>query len=816
MYHLFIKNKRKTGHGTKSAIRQSKLKNSMNVYKIVGDYTPVTFIPKMNRAKKVNVYKHILDLETHKMSSLVPDIRFYRVRDEFYEPLYFPVSSEMVTAESLLSPGSGIGGMGIKSFSVSFTGNNPFSFDKQISCDLQIYVDNLENIFKDPPPGYAKLADLFTLSNRGYVPLKDGLSQESSSEKVYRPSNYEISARMGYSVPTNSEILTPQERTAILNTGLSIRMTIIDHTIDVKQDGTAIISISYTGRLEGILKDSSLSLMRQPEELLLMAQFLAEGVSEKKTDQVTKEEKEKMESQQRLQTKTLMRKYFSYLSHQDVDSENDRLHRISISPSEIEAYKRYESVKQIEEDIREQNEGQGEEQIEDLIYASGQASRDIHFVFVGDMIESMSYNVRSNIEKAIAQARKRETEEGKDMEKSIQALQKSADLLKNVKILLGEVPLKISATDVRKINLADVPVSMEIFTKYFFDEIEQQSKTTLSVKKFLDDIATRIIKKALSGHNDIESPFLASNIQIRTLNITGPRSNKLTESEVEVSIDDLPDFIKRSNPKRKSEECEYYVVYAETTESDTSGLAGDIRDDVNNGIYHFHIGKNRGMLKSVGFSKMDVKGKKEALMLSSTSLYDELKMPYTARISMFGNGLFLPGSMVYVNPSSIGFGDPRNKRSAAARLGLGGYYQIISVNTSFDGSSMTTELETSYTSWADKDTSMLSELTPHLESKVDSVPSRSTNTDVEGNQRPVTSTEKAGDFETLLSSDLLTKQEKDDIVQLELGANPSSRDSVSRESQMPGIRGYVTKRNGADIRVEITNDNEVSISRVSL
>ena len=107
--------------------------------------------------------------------------------------------------------------------------------------------------------------------------------------------------------------------------------------------------------------------------------------------------------------------------------------------------------------------------------------------------------------------------------------------------------------------MADVPVSMEIFTKYFFDEIEQQSKTTLSVKKFLDDIATRIIRKALSGHNDVESPFLASNIQIRTLNITGPNAKKLSGSKVEVDIDDLPDFIKRTSPKRRTDETEYYI-----------------------------------------------------------------------------------------------------------------------------------------------------------------------------------------------------------------------------------------------------------------
>ena len=829
MYHLFVKNKRKGGHNSKSNIRQSKLKDSINVYKISGDYTPVTFISKLNRSKKLNVYKHILDLETYKMSSLIPDISFYRVRDEFYEPFYFPISSELVTTESLLAPGSGVGGVGIKSFSANFTGNNPFSFDKQISCTLEIYVDNLENIFKEPPPGYAKLADLFTISSRGYVSMKDGLSQEVSSEKIYRPSNYEISARMGYSVSPRTNLLTPEEKTAIQETGLSMRLTLNDHTINVQQDGTAVINISYTGRLEGILKDGSLSLLKDPEDLVLMAGYLAESETSKKVDAMSAEEKKASEARQRTETKNRMRKYFAYLSHINVDSAQDRLHRIGISALDIQAYKNYQTSKEVEASLEksfqeETDLFEGDEEFQNVIregqedrrYAFNSDTKDIHYVFVGDMLESMAYNVKNNIAEAIARAEKRQSSEGRDMSKSIEALQKSANMLKNIKILMGEIPIKVSKTEVRKINLADVPVSMEIFTKYFFDEIEQQSRTTLSVKKFLDDIATRIIRKALSGHNDIESPFLSSNIQIRTLNITGPNANKLSDSRVEVDIDELPDFIKRTSPKRRTDETEYYIIYAETTESDTSGLAGDLREDVKNGIYHFHVGKNRGMLKSIGFSKLDVKGRKEALMLESVSLYDELKMPYTARISMFGNGLFLPGAMVYVNPSSIGFGDPRNKRSAAARLGLGGYYQILSVNTSFDGSALTTDIETSYTSWADNDSSLLSELTPNSEPKVDQVPQRATNTDVENNQPPLSSFEKVSDFQTLLASDLLTKPEKDAIVQLELGANPVPEDPIVREPQTAGTRGYVTQRASANVRVEITDDNQISIARARM
>ena len=93
-------------------------------------------------------------------------------------------------------------------------------------------------------------------------------------------------------------------------------------------------------------------------------------------------------------------------------------------------------------------------------------------------------------------------------------------------------------------------------------------------------------------------------------------------------------------------------------------------------------------------------------MFESVSLYDELKMPYNANITLVGNNLFLPGSLIYINPASLGMGDPRNKRSAAARIGLGGYYRVITVTTTYSEGKLVTQLTTQHSSWADADPRM--------------------------------------------------------------------------------------------------------------
>tara|TARA_A100001011_G_C14228941_1_gene807892 strand:- start:1182 stop:1469 length:288 start_codon:yes stop_codon:yes gene_type:complete len=48
---------------------------------------------------------------------------------------------------------------------------------------------------------------------------------------------------------------------------------------------------------------------------------------------------------------------------------------------------------------------------------------------------------------------------------------------------------------------------------------------------------------------------------------------------------------------------------------------------------------------------------------------------------------------VYIDPNSLGFGDPRKKESAARKLGLGGYYSIIKVTTAFNSGVLSTNLQ---------------------------------------------------------------------------------------------------------------------------
>ena len=152
------------------------------------------------------------------------------------------------------------------------------------------------------------------------------------------------------------------------------------------------------------------------------------------------------------------------------------------------------------------------------------------------------------------------------------------------------------------------------------------SKHSFSVKQFLDDVCCKLITTALQASIAEDMPALASDIAIRSLLVTGPKSRKLDDSTIEIDVDDLPDFHSASKTKKTEDDMDYYIVYSEATEQTSSGLTGNMRSDTKNGIYHLQIGKDRGMLKNVSFSKFDVPGRREALMIESVSLFDELKI----------------------------------------------------------------------------------------------------------------------------------------------------------------------------------------------
>ena len=176
----------------KSSFGTAPLQNTIPLAKIVGPYKPSCVIGKTSvptkKASKYRLDRDFLNIENHKLSLLVPELRLYRVSgkgdtNRTYTPFYFPVTNNFsYTGDDkidLTKPFSSNASV-LKSFNIDFLGNNPYQAGVgMIQANLEIGVDSLSVLFDKPDDSYAELADLFVIRTQDAKKLPGGTKTPS-------------------------------------------------------------------------------------------------------------------------------------------------------------------------------------------------------------------------------------------------------------------------------------------------------------------------------------------------------------------------------------------------------------------------------------------------------------------------------------------------------------------------------------------------------------------------------------------------------------------------------------------------------------
>jgi hypothetical protein len=149
----------------------------------------------------------------------------------------------------------------------------------------------------------------------------------------------------------------------------------------------------------------------------------------------------------------------------------------------------------------------------------------------------------------------------------------------------------------------------------------------------------------------------------------------------------------------------FVTIYADF-KPETHGGQGSYVDDIEQGIYHFHIGANRGLLKKINFSKTNITYLRESRMLRHKGIGDfaQLSNVYNASLELYGNFLFFPGMQIFIDPFGLGgddFGSPQGGLYLAGAktinyaklMGIGGYHLITSVKTTIGVGGFKTTIE---------------------------------------------------------------------------------------------------------------------------
>ena len=141
---------------------------------------------------------------------------------------------------------------------------------------------------------------------------------------------------------------------------------------------------------------------------------------------------------------------------------------------------------------------------------------------------------------------------------------------------------------------------------------------------------------------------------------------------------------------------DYLLVYG-TTSIHVAERNGNPVQDLKDGIYHFNIGSDKGLVKTLKFNRIDVPSIKsqrfqESLDDGKDSL-EQLRQPFNTTVELIGCSMFAPGMLFYANPSFSGLGNFEDARSISYQLSLGGYHYIKKVTSTISRGVYKTILE---------------------------------------------------------------------------------------------------------------------------
>ena len=145
------------------------------------------------------------------------------------------------------------------------------------------------------------------------------------------------------------------------------------------------------------------------------------------------------------------------------------------------------------------------------------------------------------------------------------------------------------------------------------------------------------------------------------LRISADRDNPIVDGGVNKEINWLTYYAGRSQPVER--------------------MKGDEKTDHGVGIFHYGIGRDRGITKTIKLKKTDSTGLKEVRFEQEG--YDglaQLREVFDVDISTYANVNAFPGCYIYVDP--LGF-DPGTDKDVMTMIGIGGYHMIIRSEHSF-------------------------------------------------------------------------------------------------------------------------------------
>ena len=236
-------------------------------------------------------------------------------------------------------------------------------------------------------------------------------------------------------------------------------------------------------------------------------------------------------------------------------------------------------------------------------------------------------------------------------------------------------------------SLANLPISLEYFGNWFYENVISVEREQYFFRRFLDDVLNGLVQPILNtmcgdqktlrlGYTlhtvaaDVLPNTIAAGNQV---SIYPPREEN--PYSLQFGVDGFVDAVRKAafkGAQAGQDELMTTLILIHAEQVNVK-RTGSVEDDQRDGVYHFFLGSDRGLVKQFNFSKKQMPQLRamniERVNKGATKA-GILVLPMDVSLTMFGNGLLRNGSMIFVN-ADFGVGT-----RVADQLALGGYYRV--------------------------------------------------------------------------------------------------------------------------------------------
>ena len=704
------------------------------------DGQPYGFINKLTQYGSMVKF---FEATNAQLAHLQPTIRLFKVvpvdNTEEEVEFVFDTYARQSDVESVFKRKDKRGfGIGLQSFNFKYEGSNPFSVKKSIRANLSIKANNFSELLDD---------------SRGFryidLALKTGKAIRDKTQS--KELDFRIKAVVGLAVPDGETTANFSEiRRAVENNFITLNLTPVTHTFDFDETGAVTFNVEYYAYVEEFFDKARMNIFAKTDinkrvitrqlgiktqkknctddDLTKLNEFI-----EKDAEQV---KKDKIESLQFLTNELLINKLIYYLNLSK--EEFDKL-------STMGPFFKFANIKNninvngsitqesINKDLEEAFNAKVEEQedknsLKNSFKISGIDNRQIPFFFLGDLLDIILEKIGKNLENMTDLPSTYTPPTGDGVldideelkQQELEILTNSVVQFKKLRIVLGPVEIvnHQNPAEVQQVSLADIPISLAYFNEWLTSKLLAKNSANYPLTQFLNDLINNLVKNFLNddscyNFNVKQKTRLFQSVltsyrqpgqehdDITTL-INSTENGALTKR---LNIDEVPDdqkpilnigghrTLKPANLGPQQEN-HFFVFYAGRT-APPELLQGIRENDEAKGVFHYIMGRDRGIVKTIELSKNDSPGLKEVRFEQEgyQGLY-QLREIYDVNINTFCNIHAFPGTYIYVEPRgfSPSLGEFKIDEFDLTDLGIGGYYMIISSEHEFGPGVMNTSI----------------------------------------------------------------------------------------------------------------------------